>query len=452
MAENKGRKGKRNKSAEPATAKDSFSDLPKVRSHGRSWMERHLWQIQPVRDVLLGASLFGVLYLGYVIRSITVPMLLALLLAYLTEPVVNWLIRKQAWITREIASVIILVAGLFVVVIPLVVASVVGVRQSISVTQKAITNAQVVAGALKADDPTEALAKIEQPSLRVVGTFLNGVTEGENRKYLGPVFEATWDLATSAEAWVKENAGTISKRVFGTGVSVFGKIVDVMTSFGLLVFTFFLTAFFFFFFSTRYGGVIDFWESLIPTGRRGRAIELARKMDRVVAGFVRGRLTICAIQSAVLVAGYWAIGVPSPLVLGLVVGALTIVPYASGIGIPIAIALMFFAPDHTGLRSETWWILLAPTLLYGFVQALDDYFLTPKIQGDATDLDTPTVLFASLAGGTLAGVYGLLLAIPVAACGKIIVKELVWPRVRAWAEGRTRDPLPLGDPVAADDD
>jgi len=91
-----------------------------------------------------------------------------------------------------------------------------------------------------------------------------------------------------------------------------------------------------------------------------------------------------------------------------------------------------------------WWILLAPTAIYFAGQMLDDYVLTPAIQGPATDMDTPTVLFASIAGGILAGFYGLLVAIPVAACLKIVVRALVWPKFDAWARGEANDPLPLG--------
>ena len=58
-------------------------------------------------------------------------------------------------------------------------------------------------------------------------------------------------------------------------------------------------------------------------------------------------------------------------------------------------------------------------------------------------MDTPTILFASIAGGSLAGIYGLLVAIPAAACIKILLREVFWPRVRRWAEGKERDFLPL---------
>jgi predicted PurR-regulated permease PerM len=58
-------------------------------------------------------------------------------------------------------------------------------------------------------------------------------------------------------------------------------------------------------------------------------------------------------------------------------------------------------------------------------------------------MSMPTILFASIAGGALGGVYGLLLAIPVAACLKILAKEFLWPRVEAWVKGEAADILPI---------
>ena len=85
-----------------------------------------------------------------------------------------------------------------------------------------------------------------------------------------------------------------------------------------------------------------------------------------------------------------------------------------------------------------------PALAYFGGQIMDDYILSPVIQGKSTNLDTPTILFSSLAGGVLAGFYGLLIAIPVGACIKILLVEVVLPRFRAWSEGRASDPLPFG--------
>ena len=133
---------------------------------------------------------------------------------------------------------------------------------------------------------------------------------------------------------------------------------------------------------------------------------------------------------------------PAWLLMGPVMGALVLVPYGQGVGAPVAMLLMALQPA-AGFQGEWWWIVASPLVLLTIGQFLDDYILTPKIQGKSTNMDTPTILFASIAGGTLAGIYGLLVAIPVAACLKILLREVFWPRFKSWAEGRERDFLPL---------
>jgi len=170
--------------------------------------------------------------------------------------------------------------------------------------------------------------------------------------------------------------------------------------------------------------------------------------------FDRARLVTMArvnrdilIRSALLQAifysiGFWLIGVPAPLVLGPAVAFVTIIPYAGLLMVPIVIVLLWLE-GHTGLRGSIWWILLAPLVWYQIAQMLDDYVLTPLIQGKSTDLDTPAILFASIGGGILLGFFGLLVAIPLAACAKILFKELVLPRYEAWTHGQAQDFLPL---------
>jgi predicted PurR-regulated permease PerM len=111
---------------------------------------------------------------------------------------------------------------------------------------------------------------------------------------------------------------------------------------------------------------------------------------------------------------------------------------------PFAMALMFLSPTtHGDFRDHWWWILAAPIGVQIISQVLDDYILSPTIQGKNTDMSMPLILFASIAGGVLGGFYGLLLAIPVAACGKILVAELVFPRLHAWSKGKAQDILPI---------
>ena len=202
----------------------------------------------------------------------------------------------------------------------------------------------------------------------------------------------------------------------------------------------------FFYFATAYPRVLDFGEDFIPDHNRDRVRHLIREMDRAVAGFVRGRLVISAILGTIFAIGWLIVGVPYSLALGLLIGVFCAVPYLSVIGVPVAVTLLavdqFSLPESE--RMAWWGIIVWPTAVYMVGQSLDDWVLTPLIQGKVTNLNPVAIVVAVLAGGTLAGIYGMLLAVPAAACVKIILSEVVMPRIQAWRKGRVVDPLPVG--------
>ena len=168
-------------------------------------------------------------------------------------------------------------------------------------------------------------------------------------------------------------------------------------------------------------------------------------MDAAVAGFVRGRIVIAAIMGGVLAVGWMIVGVPYAILLGIGVGVLCAVPFLGLVGIPLSVGLLFL--EQLGLSEESrmaWWgIIVWPTLVFAFVQAIDGWVLTPLIAGKATNLDPVTIFVAVLAGGSVLGAYGMLLAVPIAACIKITIQEIVLPNIRAWAQGEANDPLPF---------
>lgn len=419
--------------------------------------DRHLWQFQGVRDVLVLLCVFGVLWLGYKLSLVTVPMLLALLLAYLFEPLVA-LLTRRGWVGRTGAAIGIIAAFGLLVVLPVVVGAGFGLVQGAKYANR-------LSGTID-----QTLASIDQPDDMALRNRL--VAEGKHtwvrvRDYVvdqeakrrheqagahtgtqagaegaeGP--SDTYRVGRLAVEWMRDHAAEIGKRAVQGGAGAVNVAVTTFGTLGSVAFGAFLTAFFFFFFSTGFGRVIEFWRQLIPEKKQGRAIELIAMMDRVIAGFVRGRLIICACMMAVYSIGFWLVGVPAPLIVGPAVGLLCLVPYASTlVGIPLAVVLL--ALDRgTGMSGQWWWIVGMPLVVAGVAQFLDDYILTPRIQGKTTNLDTPAILFASIAGGTLAGVYGLLIAIPVAACLKILLREIFWPRVEKWSKGQARDVLPI---------
>ncbi|HLO40337.1 MAG TPA: AI-2E family transporter [Phycisphaerales bacterium] len=508
------------------------------------WRRLHLWQIQPVRDGLVVAAIVGLIWLGNRISVVTVPMLLAILLAYLFEPLIRKVTATRHVSRPGAALAIIVLAGLLVIV-PLILGGVVGVVQSASLISnfaqntgdliKAVDNSvpeaerqaayrrldqgfwrwssdsltrmrrelreyrahrEAVSGtsvtppllpldvskppqaqdaADNASPPPATDAGAPAPentsrepqaapgdvpsdtSVDNAGATPPDAADGAHADPSRPPHAAEYDFPAWKEQlysfidstieWLRGNsdalAKDIGKRALGSTGQVLAAAAGILGSVGFLIFTAFLTAFFFFFFSTGWGSVLDFWESLIPERRKGRVIDLAIQMDRVIAGFVRGRLIICFVLSLYITIAYVLIGVPSAFLIGPLIGLLFLVPYVHAIGVPIAIVLMSVEPSGVAWQNTWWWIVFAPVGVYMGAQFLDDYILSPAIQGKTTNMDTPTIVFASLAGGAIAGVYGLLIAIPAAACIKILFREVFIPRFREWANGKKPDILPI---------
>jgi predicted PurR-regulated permease PerM len=426
---------------------------------GIDWRRLHLWEIQLVRDLALLGLIVGVVYIGYVVRVVTVPLLLALLLAYLFEPLVRWL-RMRRLASRRWAALGLIAAFIGLVVVPLSLGAGFGVVQGVKAAGVLATNAGAVQKSIATPDDQALRDKVPAGAWREIRDFLAVPSEdaddsvgfaamrSETREDLRVLARRVVDYAGEHAEELARWGGT---RVLGGGAQAVGAAVDTVISVGAVLFTIGLTAFFFYFFCTGWGKVLEFWDDLIPERRRGRTIEIVRQMDRVIAGFVRGRLTICFILSIYMTIAYWLVGVPTPLILGPVIGMLFIVPYIHAIGMPVAMLLMWLGADGagSGLTSQWWWIVGAPIGVYVVAQLLDDWVLSPLIQGKTTDLPIPTILFASLAGGALAGIYGLLIAIPIAACIRILLNEVFWPRFRQWARGERPDFLPIAQRAEA---
>lgn len=437
----------------------------------RDLASRHLWQIQPFRDLLVIAAVLLVFWLGAKLSIVTVPLLLAMLIAYLVEPLVQR-VTRVSWISRQGAAAAIIVVVVLAVIVPAVIGGAFAVRQGFGVASRLAENIVVLDDVVSGGATDEDLDRLPGQFWQGLATNLVRIRDTAERvrerreqgqsplpddsdtgepgdDHIIPPSEAVliYGLFEQVSDWVSSNQGLIAQRLSSSGFDLIKWIFGALFSLFSLGFMMFLTAFFFFFICTGWGRVRAFWFGLIPERRQGRAVDLLSQMDAVIAGFVRGRLTIMLIQCVIFSVGYLIIGTPAAIILGVTVGILAIVPYLSLVGIPISIVLMLLAVDPATadtFRAQWWWIIFAPIGVYMVGQAADDYLLTPLIQGKSTGLDTPTVLFASLAGGVLAGFYGLLIAIPVAACIKILLREIVWPKFRDWAEGRAADPLPIG--------
>lgn len=144
----------------------------------------------------------------------------------------------------------------------------------------------------------------------------------------------------------------------------------------------------------------------------------------LLGGYLRGQLLASLLLAAMYIVGFYALSTPLALFMGLFAGIANIIPYL-GVFIGLAPALTLSFLEHGDL-----WHPMGILLIFMVAQVLYGNVLAPRIIGDRIGLHPVTVLIAILVGGTLFGVLGLLLAVPVSAVIGLFVREYLEGRPR----------------------
>jgi predicted PurR-regulated permease PerM len=150
-------------------------------------------------------------------------------------------------------------------------------------------------------------------------------------------------------------------------------------------------------------------DRLIPRGWHARARKIIKDIDRVLAEFLRGQLTVMVVMSVYYVLALWLAGLEFALPIGLITGVLVFIPYVgalTGFVLGTIAALMQF-DSLIGLM----WVWLA----FGVGQTLEGMVVTPLLVGERIGLHPVAVIFALLAFGQVFGFFGVLLALPASA-------------------------------------
>jgi predicted PurR-regulated permease PerM len=147
----------------------------------------------------------------------------------------------------------------------------------------------------------------------------------------------------------------------------------------------------------------------LPRGRwRWRGDEFFQDINSTLAAYIRAQLTACLFIGVVCALGFTLLGIPSPLVLGVMAGIFEFIPLVGPLSIALLAALA--AMLHAGAPSAFFVLLFLAVL-----RILQDYFIYPRLIGQGIHLHPLAVIIAILAGAELAGVAGIFLAIPVVA-------------------------------------
>lgn len=171
-------------------------------------------------------------------------------------------------------------------------------------------------------------------------------------------------------------------------------------------------------------------ESLIPPSAQDEALVVGHRLNRAIGGFFRGQLVVAAIVGVLCSIGLGIVGLKFWFIIGMIAGLFNVIPLVGPWvgGIPgVMIALTTGSPVKA---------LLVVAVMVG-VQQIDNHFITPQVMQRTVQLHPAVVILALVAGGSLAGFFGLLLAVPVAAALKILFSH-VW---RVYVLGEPIEPL-----------
>lgn len=156
---------------------------------------------------------------------------------------------------------------------------------------------------------------------------------------------------------------------------------------------------------------------LVPESIRPETVSLAREIDQVLGGFVRGQLIVALIVGIMASIGLSLLGVRFSLLLGIFAGVGEFIPYFG----PVigAIPAVFFS-----LTSSVF-LAFKVIVMFIFIQQIESSVISPRIVGSRVGLHPLAVVFALLAGGKLAGFWGLLVAVPLAGVIKVLLAHLL---------------------------
>ena len=226
------------------------------------------------------------------------------------------------------------------------------------------------------------------------------------REFLTTTFPSILDEASglrsaldSVISTIQSSSGAIANYVLSGAFGVFDTILFMVIAP--------VVAFYMLLDWDRMVAAIDGW---LPRDHQETVRGLARELDKTMAGFVRGQLTVCGILGAFYAIALMAVGLQFGLIVGIIAGLLTFIPYVGSViggGLSIGLALFQF------WGSPEWIAVVAAIFVFG--QMVEGNFLTPKLVGSSVGLHPVWLLFALSAFGSLFGFTGMLVAVPVAA-------------------------------------
>jgi len=350
-----------------------------------------------------------VVSLTWRLRGLIIPFLVALVLAYALNPIVDWLVARRiprgAVIALLTLASIGVVAGAALLILPVLFTQVTDLVSAVPIWLEAATN---------------WATKSVIPLLGKWGLPLESI-QARLQANLPSLFQSTMQRL----AWLGSNAFNILTALL-TGLANL-LLIPILTIYFLLEFR----------------RIRSRAYRLFPEPQRPLALRAYNALNSVLSAYFRGQMLVVIFLASWISLGLWLVaGVPYALLLGLTAGILNLMPYLGAtVALIITIIISLFQP-HPFITS------LKALAVFWSAQAIEGNLITPRLVGDKVGLHPLVVIFAVLAAGALFGFFGLLLAIPVCASAAAVMKVLLLTDNAC--SNRLRAPLKLENAPADD--
>ena len=328
--------------------------------------------------ILISVVLFG--FLLYQLAGVLMPFFVAALLAYLGDPLVD---RLEARKLSRTLSVCIVFTAIFLIVLLSILIFV------------PLLSAQLASLFEKMPGYIDRLQSSIEPVMQTLGLSKEMV----NLDTLKDGLKNYWS-----------EAGKMAGDVFGyiskSGLALLTFVTNLVL---IPVLTFYLLR--------DWDLMVARFRELLPRRHAKKITDLSLECDDMLAGFLRGQMLVMLALSVIYSIGLTLIGLDLALLLGVIAGIVSFVPY---LGLLVGIVLAGLAAY---LQFQECLPVLFVVGVFSFEQMIEGMVLTPRFVGERIGLHPVAVIFAVMAGGSLFGFIGVLLALPVAAVVMVLLRH-----------------------------
>ena len=372
---------------------------------------------------LLGVLLWGLSWLLSVLSPVIWPLAIGGILAYLLDPVVDCLERRHVPRSRAIVLVFLLgILGVGAIVSSIIPRLVSETSELVSAAPQYTEQVQVKVQEWISKNPwlmKKRKRKFSEPVLRTNAIpALAAAEAGATNAPALPLRERGWEkkISESAIAWVTASM----PRVGSWLLSQFSRVA----SWAGFIIGFAMVPVFAFYFLQEKTGIREGWTDYLPVQESRFKEELVFVLSAInnyLIVFFRGQVIVAVCIGVLLTIGFSLLGLNSSVLLGLLAGALSIVPYL-GAALTIVPSVILAA-----VQFKDWLHPVLVVSIFVTVQMIEGFVISPKIMGDRVGLHPLTIIVAVLVGTSLmGGILGGVLAIPLTAALRVIMFRYVW--------------------------